>query len=66
LPVSENYSTSWKQNFSTTGFFLNWQHWSSPTIPSIWLGGLRVGPIPSTGAYGPMSLFLLILRDALF
>jgi|LakMenEpi03Aug12_release.lakeMendotaPanAssembly.Ray.scaffolds.fasta_scaffold1697579_1 hypothetical protein len=26
------------------------------------VGGLRVGPIPSTGAYEAMSLLLLILR----
>jgi hypothetical protein len=34
-------------------------HWSSTKIPSIWLWGLRVGPILSTGSYGAMSLFLL-------
>ena len=46
--------------------FKNWQHWSSTKISSIWhlsVGGLRVGPVPSTGAYGAMSLLLLILGD---
>ena len=57
---------TWKQNFfQRQACFKNWQHWSSTTIPSIWhlsVGGLRVGPISSTGAYGAMSLLLLILR----
>ena len=57
---------TWKQNFFQRQVcFKNWQHWSSTTIPSIWhlsVGGLRVGPISSTGAYGAMSLLLLILR----
>ena len=59
---------TWKQNFfQRQACFKNWQHWSSTTIPSIWhlsVGGLRVGPISSTGAYGAMSLLLLILRDS--
>ena len=57
---------TWKQNFfQRQACFKNWQHWSSTTIPSIWhlsVGGLRVGPISSTGAYEAMSLLLLILR----
>ena len=60
---------TWKQNFfQRQACFKNWQHWSSTTIPSIWhlsVGGLRVGLISSTGAYGAMSLLLLILRDSI-
>jgi hypothetical protein len=60
---------TWKQNFfQRQACFENWQHWSSTTIHSIWhlsVGGLRVGPISSTGAYGAMSL-LLILRDFVY
>jgi hypothetical protein len=39
---------------------------SNTGLSSIWhfsVGGLRVGPIPSTVAFGVMTLLLIILRD---
>lgn len=51
--------SSWKKKFNARQCFLKWHPWSSTTIPKILnlsVAGLQVGPIPSTQAYGGMSL----------